>query len=181
MKKLNRNAFWAIVKDMNWDKDCNYERISDEIEAGEYGNKTYMVAFLNTWQDVNSDLNKAVDTLSDEDYNKYIGKSDDGLSDLLAHIMGIGKEAYNKVIEDPKKFYQYTDEARESFAYTLHIIYDWIEVMKNENDGDNEIAIQLEIRDLEYKKENLLDKPYREVSSEVTAIEIQIDKLTHKL
>jgi hypothetical protein len=181
MTKLNRNAFWAIIKDMNWNKDCNYERISDEIEAGEYGNKAYMVTFLNTWQAVSSELNKAVDSLSDEDYTEYINKSDDGLSDLIAHVIGLGKKAYNKVIEDPTMFSEYRDEARESFAYTLHIIYDWIDVMKNENDGDNEIAIQLEIRDLEYKKENLLDKPYREVASEVTAIEIKIDKLAHKL
>ena len=171
MKKLNKNAFWAIVKDMNWPSDCDSDRISAEIEDGKYGNKAYMITFLRTWNTINSELNKAVDSLSDDEYKEFINESDDGLSDLVAHVIGRGKIAYNKVIKDPTKFSEYKQEARESFSYSFQIIYDWIEGNK----------INITLRDLEYKKEQLLDKPYREVASEVTAIEIQIDKLIHTL
>ena len=119
IKSIKKEKFWYIIEKMNWVSDTDYKRISEEIKSGLYGNEETMKSFLKRYFKYRYNLYEAVDTLSSNQYNKYIGLGDDGLSDLIAHIIGSGKEAYKKVKKNPKDFYDYVDEYRESFYYSL--------------------------------------------------------------
>ena len=46
--------------------------------------------------------------------------SDDGLWDLTAHIVGLGKEVYYKVVNDPVLIVNYKDDCVENFGYAFH-------------------------------------------------------------
>jgi len=129
MKKdiLTDTEFWAIIEKMNWNSDCNYNRIDKELIDGVYGDTEAQIRILNTFNDKYSRLEDTALALSDREYTKYVDKSDDGLSDLVSHIIGVGEVAYNKALSEPAGFYDFSDTARESFRYSFHCIYDLME------------------------------------------------------
>jgi hypothetical protein len=118
---MTEQTFWSIVAELGWGTTTtDYKAIEkvlmkrltrEEAEA--------MRAHLDAAE---SRVYKALDQWQREgDYDsRYMG-SDDGFGDLIAHIVGLGREEVDAVIADParaKKRYDASD-FRESFSYAI--------------------------------------------------------------
>jgi len=111
---------------MDWEHR-SYEEIGNELVDGHSICDIETATLLfNTYKTKYNELSTKVDKMTDNEYAKYINQSDDGLSDLLAHIIGMGKEDFES-IQEPKDFLKYTNEVRESFAYSFHPLYDLLD------------------------------------------------------
>jgi len=89
--------FWSIVKEIGWEKNPNIEATKQKLikkytpeQMEAFRTKSsYFQSKLQTWLHVIE---------RDSDYR--IPESDDGLSDILAHIVGLGKTHYDKVLKE---------------------------------------------------------------------------------
>jgi hypothetical protein len=126
---IKEKEFWTIIEKMDWGSDFDYNRISEEIVNGIYGDLDKSKAVLNMFEKKYSELHNYAMSLKDDDYEAFIDKSDDGLSDLIAHIVGLGKKSFTS-IKNPKDFYIFTDTEKESFRYSFHGLYDILDNRK---------------------------------------------------
>lgn len=104
--------FWRTVDVVKWPSDHNYDRIKYQLmrmltppQAEGLRRK-----YDKFYKKLNSLLTGHVD-----------GVGDDGYSDLLAHIIGSGKSAYDSIIDDPDIAQNIVDnnEYVESFSYAF--------------------------------------------------------------
>lgn len=121
---MTENNFWKIIEKMNWKIDNNYKRISKELKEGKYGDNKTLIQLLNIFQEKINILNKKVKKMTNEEYIKYINLGDDGLSDVIAHIIGSGKKSFDSVLENNKNFKIYSQNYKESFSYSFQDIYE---------------------------------------------------------
>lgn len=115
-------TFWEAVADLDWKGRCGERRVYNAIKS----------EILSQWDD---EFTRSFDELLGEKvshlygvvdrYEKVndvsCGCGDDGFSDLLHHIVGMGKEEYDAVLQDPMRAvkrgqaYDYV----ESFSYCM--------------------------------------------------------------
>lgn len=118
-KKMTRDEFWGVVAELGWDMKGDYE-------AG----KKFLLEKFPTYEgaeeysehlgDVFDKLYKnQVDWCQENWEKRTTDCGDDGFSDLLHHVVGLGKEEYDRAMEDPwlvvKRARSY--DFMESFAY----------------------------------------------------------------
>jgi len=121
---LTDNEFWALVQKMDW-KNRSYEVIGELLVDGKsICDINTAKLLLEKYKEKYSELERKAFNMSEEDYYEYINLGDDGLSDLLSNIVGLGKKAFES-IKEPQDFADY--EARESFAYSFHPLYDLLD------------------------------------------------------
>jgi hypothetical protein len=106
------NEFWAEVALMGWGTKGNYDAIK--------------LALLQKWTPSKakqmSNTCRFLRNRLDEKCRKVVkGLGDDGYGDLLSHIIGLGKEEYDRNMAEPKlaaaRAYEY--EFKECFSYCL--------------------------------------------------------------
>lgn len=127
VETFSEDDFWKIIDEMNYIEDLNYERIRKNLIDLKYGNKQTIKEFRNIFSNLYSKLENNMDKQIEEndlDYEKIIGLGDSGLSDLLSHIIGIGKIDYYKNFNDVKELSKHAngkfgsvDGYSESFNY----------------------------------------------------------------
>lgn len=112
MKTEDVNEFWAEVAKMGWNKKGDFHRIEKML--------------LKTWTVKQAARMRTVfDGLMSQLYKKLDkhvdGVGDDSFSDLRAHIIGLGKAEFDRVMEDPSLAQKRinANDFIESFAYAL--------------------------------------------------------------
>jgi len=121
MSKVTDKLMWSIIESLNWD-----ERSHNEYHAYD----AIKVEFLQkhtrgTARKVNAFVRRRFEEL-DKAYQLYtsdgsanVGNfgSDDGFSDMMNHVIGMGEETFDAVMVDMKKLNEI--DYIESFLYAL--------------------------------------------------------------
>lgn len=117
--KMPLDEFWKVVKELNWghksdgpDKTTDYTAMKRALM--QKFDRAGAERLHNTFDAVRSPLYKALD-------KEVSGTGDDGFGDLLAHIIGLGKEEYERNLANPKLAQERVNKHRyeESFSYCL--------------------------------------------------------------
>lgn len=125
---MSDKDFWLIIEECDWKKDFNYDRIRQKLEA-EYNKdiRNQLIDFISARRkELYARLEQFGRTKVKGDYEHrgicWVGCSDDGLSDLVNHIIGLGENEFNKVMKNPMaaKTRAGAGKYKESFAYCLH-------------------------------------------------------------
>lgn len=159
---------WELVDEIGWGtKTTDYKKIKEKLMS-EYGMEE-MDGF-NEW--LESKCNRLAKAIREyvEEYSDsgnweepdlpYGG--DDSFSDMVHHVVGLGKNYYEKVIkeikENPKSPTSTLSKLKvvESFSYAIPSSYDYKRKMPS---GDR---IRLEIGNLEDAIKNIKNSPYSE-------------------
>lgn len=135
---MNSALFWEIVEKVNWPALCaEHSRPYEEgkrrmlllLPSESWANK-----FQNTFSQHKGRLMKVLEQWEEEGAELHgyennphrIHESDDSFSDLLCHIIGLGKESYEAALNNPLLVKKLADEkytspfrARESFSYCI--------------------------------------------------------------
>jgi len=112
--------FWSIIKKMEWNKDFNDKRISMFIKQKKYGDIKTMVSFLDEYYKKENNLYIYINKINESEYEKYLGASDDGLGDIISHIIGNGENVYKSVFNNKKNFLKYKNSYKEKFSYSFN-------------------------------------------------------------
>lgn len=112
----NERMWWDFVDAAQWTKDFDYRRIEDMLRRTD---PKIAKELEEIYRKLQHDLYLYLD-------DKVKGVSDDGFSDLLAHIVGSGEKVYNQVMNDWKVAQGIirNREYREGFQYIWHYQYD---------------------------------------------------------
>jgi hypothetical protein len=120
--KAKQLSEWKLIEFLNWaDNNSDISALTARCIA-KVGNAG--------WEDLSmfvkkkvGELQTAIKTYEEKNGDLDIG-SDDGFSDVCYHIVGLGKEEFNRCIKDPKLVekrynspYGSYEGYRESFAY----------------------------------------------------------------
>jgi hypothetical protein len=110
--KMTRDEFWATVAEMGWGtKTTDYKTLKRSLMLK---GKEFCKEFQHHYDEVDRDLLKAGCDLH----------GGDGVGDCRSHIIGLGKEEYDKVMADQSvgeqryKDGDYTEKFSYSFPYT---------------------------------------------------------------
>ena len=120
-KPMTDQNFWWIIEEAGWGKfDFDYKR----IKAYLMGRMDFQTSetFMKAYDKKYSDLERAVDRYLDNRDGQRRGhglpfSGDDSFGDMIAHVIGLGKDFYEQAVKDPS-FIRNLD-IKESFAYCL--------------------------------------------------------------
>jgi len=118
---IEEDEFWSLIETFDWPSDLSYDRINSELLAGLYGPRGKTLAIDNKFRSVKKALYEAIEDQLDYkglEYEKVIGLGDDSFDDLLSHIIGSGRKAYNKAFKNP--VFAGKQPRNESFAYSFN-------------------------------------------------------------
>lgn len=116
-KQLTDKQAWSLIEQMGWGRTSqNYDALAREWYA-KLG-KTNMNALKNFVGSRVSDLYHAVEKYEATGKDMEIG-SDDGMSDLIHHVVGLGKVEFSRNMVDPYSLARRyaANGYKESFAY----------------------------------------------------------------
>ena len=106
---MNDDRFWEIVESCKWTSDHDYRRIEKFLLTEYTGNELL-------------DFRTMVAVKREEIYNPLFdieGVGDDGFSDVLFHIIGMGRETYDNItVEKAQKIID-DGTYEESFSYAI--------------------------------------------------------------
>lgn len=143
MLNLGEEEFWDFVEELDWKNLCRENYDVRKEKAYKVYKELKLTPFdINGFHEVAIACRKFL-KYQIEEYslskfgNRYIFPnntgiltiSDDGFWDLCAHIVGLGKETYESVCNNPKKILEYPDY-KENFEY-LSRYEDYMEWLKN--------------------------------------------------
>lgn len=123
--KTSLENFWNLVDVLNWKEEAHNKK--DKHRFGRL-KKTFMqrVALedLESYRKTLNQLYRALEKAIDDHCEKtgdHLGVSDDSHSDLLHHIIGLGKHLYDKTLKDPSFAVAMAEnfDYVESFAYVF--------------------------------------------------------------
>lgn len=111
--------FWKLVDEIGWGtKTVDY----NNVRAGLIKKLTASQSkeLTSTFNELSTTLTKAIETW-EKAHGERLPVSDDGFSDLRAHIIGLGKTVYEAVLKDPELAMRRANERqyKESFSYCL--------------------------------------------------------------
>jgi len=125
---MNDKTFWALVKEQNWPataKNTDYEKArfftNHTVEVcGEY-RKTIREKYLN--------LHDAMVSW-ERNSHRHVPCGDDGYSDLLNHIIGLGQKIYEASLKNPTLIFNRAEKGMyvESFYYVVPGEYDLVDL-----------------------------------------------------
>lgn len=115
---MSESEFWKLVDELGWGRDTNYKRI-----------KAYILKnwTKEQWAEFDKVKDKIFNALYKRLDREVKGVGDDSFSDLLEHIIGLGKREYDAVMKDPSLAQKRADkyDYKESFAYAIPYEDDW--------------------------------------------------------
>src|ERR1700678_3872728 len=127
-KIMTDNECWALVSEFGWGiKDCDVERISAELQTKLSSEK--QVFFMNWVRDKSQVLYKILRQFADkqpETFRRYYSLSDDSFGDMVDHIVGLGKDVYQKTCKDPllAKARALKRDFKENFQYIFCYLWE---------------------------------------------------------
>lgn len=117
---MTEKTFWAIIDNMRWSEDHDYNRISKDIKNGVYGDKERMIELKSMYHTKEDNMMNIAHSMTKEEYAKYIDESDDGLWDVCSNVIGSGKKYYNSCIKNNSGFKKV--RRIENFSYSFQVI-----------------------------------------------------------
>jgi hypothetical protein len=157
---MNEGAFWEVVADLNWEEESKTRDGVSKVKRKLMARFTYeeiqeLEAFdTAAYRRVSNAIEAYENSINQ--LHGWIGLGDDGFSDLINHIVGLGKEEVDRVCADPKLAKARADagDFRESFGYCwphredyekqqLSGFYAWID---NQIDEYTEMLSNMEIK-----------------------------------
>jgi hypothetical protein len=113
------DQFWSLVEEIDWGNNCGgreYEQISVRLMREKDPNWVKEASAIR--YALVSELSKRLSYWEQEPGNR-IDLGDDSFSDLLNHIVGLGKEEFEKSLEDLSRIKRRANEYdfKESFSY----------------------------------------------------------------
>lgn len=110
--------FWDFVRKTGWNRDQDYDRIKKMML------RTMTPESVKEMRGRFDDLYNILDRKIND---KVEGVGDDSYSDLVSHIIGMGKKLYNEVLQDPSIAQKIIDAHayKESFSYAFPYDDDW--------------------------------------------------------
>ena len=134
MMNIGNDRFWQIVDKLDWESLCKVENGKLRKEKAFQNFKELDLTPLNiegfhqvaiACRKVLQDKVEEYSLLKFGDRHKFpnnsgvLSVSDDGFWDLCAHIVGLGKKAYENVCENPEKILEYSNYV-ENFEYLFN-------------------------------------------------------------
>lgn len=101
--------FWQFVEEAAWNESKDYKAIASRLSP-RYGADSS--ALRSMFSDLQKGLMKKLDQFELE-------VSDDGFDDLTAHIIGMGKDEYYRILNKSESAIAYRNSYVESFAYVI--------------------------------------------------------------
>lgn len=126
---MTKEKFWKIVDKLGWGtKSVDYEKLGMEL-LQHVSNKNEIMDMKTMAQDYRLALYCVIENFMDSEkkYTKYgFWGGDDSFWDFTAHIVGMGKEVYEKVLKDPKNMTIVGNDYNENFEYLFTEAMDYI-------------------------------------------------------
>lgn len=128
---MNEEKFWQVVERVNW---YGTWKRKDAVDVGKavmltvLPTKEDMDAFRKVYSEKQGKLYSALETWEKEDecwhtgHNpRSFGLGDDSFGDLIAHVIGCGREEYDAVMRDPERAHKraLSYDFGESFSYCI--------------------------------------------------------------
>jgi len=123
---MGDSEFWKEVEAIKWARpSTNYRDISKKLLLEWTPEKAK--AFHEKMNQLRGKLYKAITDAEKRGVIEQIPVGDDSFSDLLHHIIGLGKREYDAVMKDPKKALDRVrrDDFVESFGYAIPHPGEW--------------------------------------------------------
>lgn len=117
-KPMTEQNFWWIIEEAGWGKfDFDYKRIKAYLmgRMDFQTSETFMKAYDKKYSDLERAVDKYLDNRNREHRLPFSG--DDSFGDMIAHVIGLGKEFYEWAVKDPSIIRNLN--VKESFAYCL--------------------------------------------------------------
>lgn len=113
------DRFWAIVAKAEWEKHKDF-RISQRRLRQELPTLEDLDAFGNCFSKLRATLAARIEK-AERHGDDRLGLGDDSFSDLIAHIVGLGRDEYQACIENPKRAIVRGNhhDFTESFSYAV--------------------------------------------------------------
>ena len=104
--------FWKIVEIINWNESKNYKKHSNRLNN--YFNREDLDSLRNKSKQMQAILSIKIRNIN-------TGLGDDGYWDLTSHIVGLGYNVYQSIIENPEKILDYKNTVFENFDYCFNV------------------------------------------------------------
>lgn len=130
--KLTDKSFWKMVDELQWNRlskidDRNKYKHTEALVVvpffRKYGEET-CIEFSKMVTCKHNELHDGVRKYEIE-HNVYSVNSDDGYSDMLYHVVGLGESIYNKSLNSPELVVELGNKGdyKECFGYLLHFTF----------------------------------------------------------
>lgn len=108
------DEFWDLVESANWATNHDYNSIEVEFMKVLDFDKEKINNFRDTFSNLKGKLYQKTEGVS-------LGLGDDGTDDLLSHIIGLGREEYNRALSDTALIKDRAENFNfvESFSYAV--------------------------------------------------------------
>lgn len=107
---VDEDKYWEMVTVINW-PNCNYKEQKEHISR--FGDKNTMFELTKALRVI---VQRAV---RDKELWPYgeLKVGDDSFWDITAHMVGLGRDVFYSVLEEPKKILEYRNSFKENFEY----------------------------------------------------------------
>ncbi len=124
---MTKDKFWELVKSTNWEEESKKDKISfDEMKFNLLLQMSplELQSFTDHYSTAYKEISK-VTSLALKDTDAYV--SDDSFSDLVSHVVGLGKEKSDDLINNPEFINEMAESNsyEESFSYVVPFIGDY--------------------------------------------------------
>lgn len=118
LRAANRRQVWSIIDAIGWGTaTTDYNSIY--VALSKVYQKRKIESIGERVDQIRERLVKRIRDYEDQNgIENLFNVSDDGLWDVTAHIVGLGKAAYGKAMNDPSVFVKL--DAVENFGYSFH-------------------------------------------------------------
>ena len=118
-KPMDQDEFWSIVAKVDWDRHRDVD-LCKRLMRKLLPTTEDMAAFRLKYDEVRSHLYWCIEQHEDK-VGKLVGLSDDGFSDMTAHVIGSGRGVYQATCNNPAFAVQRANDRdfEESFLFTI--------------------------------------------------------------
>ena len=123
LRKVRAENFWDVVAAIGWGTiTTEYDDIETALNT--IYSETQIDKVHKQAEAYRKQLRKVIDAYEREhNIENFFNESDDGWWDVVAHIVGLGKEVYEEGLRNPASLQGMEDKAVENFEYSLNAWY----------------------------------------------------------
>jgi hypothetical protein len=113
-ERASDEEFWKVIEGCDWAKDFDFKRVKKFLISKYRDDVDGLDKFREAYTKKRGKLGKVARNLK-------LGLGDDSYGDLLAHIIGLGQDEFDKCIDNPKliEIRARKNAFVESFAYSI--------------------------------------------------------------
>ena len=119
---IKDDTYWNMIHNIGWGKSYMYKQMAKELEESYSKDRVEKLALFVKAMKYYIQNEMYAYLIKNNLSFGYYEVSDDGMWDLTAHIVGLGKDMFYKVLADPSL--AKTIEAHENFEYIFNHAYE---------------------------------------------------------